>query len=206
MSVEIKRTDKFLALHAPYNPAANRRLKALGGRWDVDAKRWKLPLDVEAQLRSLCLEVYGIDPLSPAPEPLFSVQIDLTGWGAIAGDSLIELGRPLLRRPFRDSAVKPEPGVSILSGGFPSHNGSRLSPVIGYPEAETMLLVREVSQHSIDAFREAHPGIPIQIVEGSDKLETPLSLATTLAVRLAELLPRLSPDDQQKILDLLLAG
>jgi hypothetical protein len=146
--VQMKSGTTQYRLDTPYNPAALPRLRALGGKWDASQRAWYFPLDLEAQLRQLCLDLFGIDPLATESAPTFSVHVDLSL--VCFDDTLYLFGRPVLNRPSRDIAVKPGTGVSIVAGGFRPTGGSSKYPAIGEAANGTIILVRGVTQAAID--------------------------------------------------------
>lgn len=158
--VNLKDGSKAIKLESPYHPDLPPRLRQLGGHgWSDAAKAWYLPADVESEVRAICLNIYGIDPLAEINADVVNVKMDVSGHSF--GEHLWEFGRQLLRRPARDIAVRPGEGVSILSGGFARSGGSRNNPRIGNADDNTVLLIRGVPRHMVERYTDS----PIEIIE-----------------------------------------
>lgn len=159
-TVNLKDGSTAIKLESPYHPDLPPRLRNLGGHgWSDAAKAWYLPADVESEIRAICLDIYGIDPLAEQSADLVTVKMDVSGHSF--GENLWEFGRQLLRRPSRDGAVRSGEGVSIISGGFARSGGSRNNPRIGGADDNTILVIRNVPRHMALAYDD----LPIEIVE-----------------------------------------
>lgn len=159
-TVNLKDGSKAIKLESPYHPDLPARLRQLGGHgWSDAAKAWYLPADVESEVRAICLEIYGIDPMASSNADVINVKMDVSDRSF--DEHFWEFGRQLLRRPARDIAVRPGEGVSILSGGFARSGGSRNNPRIGYADDNTILLIRGVPRHMVEQYTDS----PIEIIE-----------------------------------------
>lgn len=160
MALTISERDGRVVLTSPYHPAIPPAARALAGKWNATRKVWSFDARDLDRVRELCVTVYGIDPLAPAPADLLTVRVDLDRLDL--ADSLFALGRQLARRAGRDYAVRLGEGVVILAGGFPAHGGSvkypRLAPLPG-----TVLEVRDVPRMAVE---NAPPAIRAALVEG----------------------------------------
>lgn len=56
-----------LVIYSPYDAGFVAGVKALGGRWDPEARSWSVPLHERVPLRELLIRTYGTDAGLPAP-------------------------------------------------------------------------------------------------------------------------------------------
>ena len=61
MSVRVTQRVAQLLVESPYDARFVAGAKTLQGRWDPEARAWKVPLQHRAQLRQLLLDVYRLD-------------------------------------------------------------------------------------------------------------------------------------------------
>lgn len=61
LSIELK--DGMAYLTTPYHPDFVERIKALGGRWDAESKRWRVNQQSVEAVRAVMRAVYGEDDL-----------------------------------------------------------------------------------------------------------------------------------------------
>lgn len=162
--VAMKDGSEKIKLETPFHPALPQRLSDLGGKWSDVSNAWYLATDLQAQVRELCLSVFGIDPLAPASTDLVDVEYDVSTLG-FRRDTDWQFGRAIIRRFSRDGGVKVGENVSILSGGFAWAGGSRANPIIGAPKAGTVLLVREVPRAMALEFQQDNPELGVKIIE-----------------------------------------
>lgn len=201
-TVTMKNGSQQAKLVTDYNPALVKRLRGLNGTWSSEAKAWYFPADLLPQLRQVCLDIYGIDPLAESPADLVDIRMVYnpdydTG---TSSDSFWLFGRELLRRPGRDVSVKPGEGVSILAGGFRPTGGSMRYPSLGSAEENTTLLVRGVPRESAVAFITEHSEDAITIVEREQPQTLLLQEAKAAAATLAGLLQKLSKDNRDVVI------
>jgi hypothetical protein len=52
---------------SPFNPDFTEGAKRLGGKWDGTERRWVFAAKHEAEVRALCVTVYGTDNGTPTP-------------------------------------------------------------------------------------------------------------------------------------------
>ena len=169
MNISIKKVvmkadnSTALKLESPYHPDLPKKLRALGGTWHDGAKAWYFPTDLEKNLRDLCVEFYGLDPLAEVPAESVVLRIESPHY--IEESTWWQFGRQILRRASRDSSVQPGEGVSIIEGGFSAAGGSRNNPTIGYANDNTILLVRNVPKAMADKFIAENPKLDVIVVE-----------------------------------------
>lgn len=65
--VAVTQHHTALTIYSPYDPQFVSGVKALGGRWDPEARSWSVPLHERDRLRELLLRAYGTDAGLPAP-------------------------------------------------------------------------------------------------------------------------------------------
>lgn len=189
-----------LKLDSPYHPDLPPKLRQLGGKWNADRRAWYLPADVEASLRQVCVEIFGIDPLAAAPADLVNAEIDITGF-ASGEQTLYAFGRSLLHRPGRDANVRPGDGVSILRGSFKPTGGSARYPALGAAGGETVLLVRDVPRAALEQFQADH-GYAITIVDKPSD-DVAFVQAKEYAVQFGQRLAKLTDEQKQEIFKIL---
>ena len=196
--VKMKDGTERLRLKSPYHPDIPNRMRQLGGSWSYESRTWYVPVDLEAELRQICYDIYRIDPLGDAPE-MVNVRYSLGG-RRLNQQTLFLFGREIVHRPGRDSSVKPGPGVSIISGGFLSSGGSRNNPILGYSDDDTVILIRDVPREAADEFAQVEDGV-VEIEELPEAEDADYKLARRLAHRLVYTLDKLSSEEQAAILE-----
>lgn len=193
--VKMKDGSTKLKLVSPYTPTLAPKLRNLGGRWNASAQAWYIdPRDAD-DLRRICVEEFGIDPLAEPDETpdLVTVRVRITyryedadapanGTGA----EVFALGRTLVRRSFRDARAQLGHGVKLVSGGFPDRGGSARYPELR-PESGTVVEVRDVPRPLAEAFVTARPKLA-EIVETADAGDA-VQLAAQAAARRASQQP-----------------
>ena len=201
-TVTLKDGSSSLKLTSPYHPDLPQRLRALGGKWDSAARAWYFPPDLSHELRQLCLEVFGIDPLAESPADLVDVRFvfEYDNFHEANRDAFWLFGREIVRRPSRDSAVRPGEGVSIISGGFDKRGGSARNPALGMPEAGTVLLIRGVPRALALAFQATKDEGVVTLLEAETPQTALLEQALTAAASLAALLQKLDKAEQDLVI------
>ena len=147
MSVTITTTATGVTLSAPFNRELSPEARAIGGRWNPDAKAWTFAAVDEERVRDLAREIYGTDGSDSESGDLVSVRVDASRYSDTA---TIELaGRIILEKRSRDEA--PRLGVNVIrvSGSFRSHGGSMRYPEIN--ENDVILEVRGVPRAAATA-------------------------------------------------------
>lgn len=144
--ITITQEGDRIAVATPYHPTFVDDARALGGRWDRARRVWMFDARDAEHVAAVCERVFGINPLATEAPRLVTVRVKITT--PIRAWRYFALGRVILTRPDRDSAVRPGPGCIIESGAFPPSGGSRAHPEIGAPVGgePVVVLVRDVPE------------------------------------------------------------
>lgn len=194
----MKDGSQKLQLSSPYHPDLPAKAKALGGRFNYDTKLWYFDLRDSERVRAMCVEIYGIDPLSETPLPTKTIRVALDKVNTY-GQTLWLGGKEIAHRPARDSAVRLGPGVVIIEGGFAGRGGSAKYPDLA-PKEGTVLEIRDLPEAiipNLDLAPDAYT-----IVE-----DAPAPVPATLA-RVQALITAMAPGDRTHLktwLDTLIA-
>lgn len=139
MLVKVKINGSKIEVVSNYNKDFVREAKKLGGKWN--GKAWVFDIDDETAVREVLKNVYGTD--GEGEVELVTVRVPLDCTGTENDKELVMFGESLAYRPFRDSDVKLNDNVRIISGGFCSSGGSRSYPSLNYIEG-TVITVKNV--------------------------------------------------------------
>jgi hypothetical protein len=207
-TVTMKDGSQKAKLLTDYNADLVKRCRQLGGSWNSEAKAWYFPTDLVPQLRQVCVDIYGIDPLAETPVDLVDVRLayDPAYDTGTSSDSFWLFGREILRRPGRDTSVRPGEGVSILAGGFRHTGGSARYPSLGDAQDGTTLLIRGVPRATALAFCAEHAEDAVAIVERVEPQTLLLQEAKAAAGTLADLLKKLGKDEQDLVIHQLITA
>lgn len=116
-----------VALATPYHPDLPTKAKALGGRWNPEARVWVFDLRDEERVRALAREVYGTDGT-----PTRTVTVRWAPYGTDwYANPMYKFGREVATRRSRDDAVRLGAGVVVVEGQLPGRGGSAKHPSIG---------------------------------------------------------------------------
>ena len=66
VTVGVNAITKSITVASPYNPDFTQRARGIGGRWDAGGRVWTFPPIREAEVRDLCMSVYGTCSGAPA--------------------------------------------------------------------------------------------------------------------------------------------
>lgn len=154
MTVTITAAAGKLSVASPFNARFPERARNLGGKWEGGA--WLFDQRVEADVRALCVELYGTDGAAPADVVDVRVFItDAEGWGRIPFKTnfltVTLAGRPVARAFDRDSGARTNEGVIVRQGGWTS-GGSKRNPCIKLKDAtDTEVEVLDVPRAAAEA-------------------------------------------------------
>lgn len=124
----------IISVESPFNRNFISEAKKLGARWNASNKTWDFPSDLEMEIKSLLMNIYGYG------EETVDVVININ---SVIDDQILSIkGRDIVTRRQRDWDVTLNKGVSILEGEFSDSGGSRANPRIC--DFEGKLLVRDV--------------------------------------------------------------
>lgn len=146
MTVTITSKDGKLSVASPFNARFPERARNLGGKWTDGT--WQFDQRVEADVRALCVELYGTDGAAPADVAdvrLFVAYGDRFG-GLLFRTNYLQVtlaGHPLARAFGRDSGAKTHDGLIVRQGGWTS-GGSMRNPCIKLKEGDTEVEVLDV--------------------------------------------------------------
>jgi hypothetical protein len=118
--------DKVLT-HTPYHPGFVAGAKKLNGKWNSATKTWAFDARDEANVRKLCMDVYGTDGEEGADD-LVDLRVPLLENDLWREQTLYLGGRQIAHRQGRDDPVRLGDGVVVVEGAFPASGGSRKSP------------------------------------------------------------------------------
>lgn len=135
--------DKVLT-HTPYHPDFVAGAKKLNGKWNSMTKTWVFDARDEANVRKLCMDVYGTDGEDGVGD-LVDVRVPLTASELRRDQSLYIGGRQIAHRRDRDTPVRIGDGVVVVEGEFPDSGGSRKSPaLITYDHGPIVVEIRDL--------------------------------------------------------------
>ncbi|UYW28229.1 hypothetical protein OKC48_06830 [Methylorubrum extorquens] len=160
MTVKITSAAGKIAVQSPFNDRFPARARNLGGKWE--GGKWVFDARVEADVRALCVELYGTDGAAPADVVDVRVFItDAEGWGRIPfqtnGLTVTLAGRPVARAFDRDSGARTDDGVIVRQGGWTS-GGSRKNPCIKLKDGtDTEVEVLDVPRPAAEALLAEFP-------------------------------------------------
>lgn len=129
---------------SPYHPSLPSAFKSIGGRWSDDKKAWYFEKAQLDRVRSICLTIFGVDPIKPAPEDLVKLRFELDSITNEIPKALWRWGRALVTRRSFDQPVTLGRGVVVEAGGFEEIAGGPTTPRVGYPAPGTVLIVNNV--------------------------------------------------------------
>lgn len=211
MSISIKEVNmqdgsKKIRLDSPYHPDLPKRAKAMGGKFNGDAKAWYFDLRTLGAVRQMSLEVYGIDPLAE-PEEMVNVRI-FNDIDNLPGEQTVwAMGREIVSRPSRDASVRVGQGVAVVAGGFKSSGGSRNNPSIGSCLPGTVIEVydvpRSVAQTWIDSGWQNDA--EIFVVAPAEETSVAFENAKVLAEQLSKIMPALTEAQMSEIMHIVTA-
>lgn len=130
--VSITRTGDSIHVVSPYNVTFTAKAKSLSGRWDADDRSWGFAAQLEGEVRSLCLSIYGTDGTADAElvdvvlrcEAGAGYEMIETVFGKDMDHRMVRTldlgGRVLFSVQGRDSGAKTAEGVIVRKGGFTS--------------------------------------------------------------------------------------
>lgn len=160
MTVTITAANGKIAVASPFNDQFPARARNLGGKWTEGA--WRFDQRVEADVRALCVELYGTDGAAPAD--VVDVRVTVTptqAWGHTPFKTnfltVTLAGRPVARAFDRDSGARTNEGVIVRKGGWTS-GGSRKNPCIKFKDQEdTEVEVYDVPRAAAEALVAEYP-------------------------------------------------
>jgi hypothetical protein len=182
MGINVTTDETTVTLHAPYEPTMPSKARAIGGRWDANAKTWVFDLRDEERVRELAREVYGTD--GTASRTVTVRLSDPEGYAPYSGE-LYLFGRMIARRRGRDEPVRLGDGVIIVSGGFADSGGSVKNPRLEAQEG-TVLEVRDVPADHADIARARDHG-DLTIVDTAVDRDALVAEQQQLRARLSEI-------------------
>lgn len=141
---------KRIKVMCPFHPAFPNRARLLGGTWMATQCFWHFDYRDEAKVRNMLRDIYGTDG---TPTEEVTVRLKLAEWAGEDDGEVWVLGRRIVRRPSRDSAVRLGEGCVVVAGSFPSSGGSMKHPVLGRVNGVT-IEVRDVPKHLIDSYED----------------------------------------------------
>lgn len=205
---EVKMQDgsQKIRLDSPYHPELPKRAKAMGGKFNGDAKAWYFDLRTLDAVRQMCVSVYGIDPLAE-PEEMVNVRI-FNDIDNLPGDQTVwAMGREIISRPSRDASVRVGQGVAIVAGGFKSSGGSRNNPSIGSCLPGTVIEVFDVPRSVAEAWIASgwQDDAEIFVVEPAEETSVTFENAKVLAEQLSKLIPTLTEAQMAEIMHIVIA-
>ena len=161
MTVTITSAAGKVAVASPFNDRFPARARNLGGKWE--GGKWQFDQRVEADVRALCIELYGTDGAAPADVVDVRVFIaDAERWGTIPFKTnflhVTLAGRPVARAFDRDSGARTNDGVIVRQGGWTS-GGSKRNPCIKLKEGDTEVEVLDVPRPAAEALIGRFPGM-----------------------------------------------
>lgn len=201
-TVKMKDNSQMLRLDSPFHKDLPARLRAMGGKWDADARAWYMPADMEQKMRDLCVEFFSVDPLAPPPTDLVTVEVQANDLSY--DDTCWLFGREILRRPGRDVDVRVGDSVSIVSGGFRHSGGSARYPNIGAAQDGTVIRVRNVARPEALAYVAENPNSTVIEQEQANR-SILFQQAKQLAEQFGPLLAKLSEEEKHEIFNILQA-
>lgn len=112
-----------LAVKTPYHPDMPARFRALGGKWQDDARVWTFDIRDEARVRAEVEAVFG----STVP----TGRTVTLRWDVSNRYNPARLaGRVIAERRGRDAEVRLGDGVVVVEGKFPHSGGSAKYPAL----------------------------------------------------------------------------
>ena len=143
--VRISPNGSSLTLEAPYHPNFPYRAGQLGGRWNGSTRTWTFPVDRDAALRALCLEIWGLDG-SPVPSSdliALHISVDERRYPRTTFEAL-EMGVYLGGREIacavpRRRMARPGRGIDFLQG-WPLCAGSEVHWLTVIPNGSQFLI------------------------------------------------------------------
>ncbi len=159
--VEVVTEAGVVGVRAPYDPSFAPLARAKGGDWDRGEKIWIFERASEAEVREICRTVYGTDG---STNSVVAVLLHLNSVDDGLHESLFLFGRQIAKRWAAGGAVRLDPTVTVLRGGFPSVSqgpSASLAPMPG-----TLLLIRDVAPRHADEQSARFPGA-IEVVSGA---------------------------------------
>ena len=119
--LKINRTESAIRVQSPYSPDLPAAAKQLSGRWDRAESEWVFPLEIEAEVKSLYMNVYGEWDDQPQETVTLMCCNGNTDFKHSFEKSSITLGGRVIARAYgRDSGAKTANGVVLISGKFES--------------------------------------------------------------------------------------
>lgn len=134
-----------LRLSAPFHPDLVNMAEGLNGKWGQNTRAWYFANDKLFDVREMCQQLWGVDPVSTQLPDLVHVDFELN-MADFTQSKLWLFGRQVLVRPTSVSLVTAGVGVTIYQGGFAPKGATSVEyiPKIGYPKPETKLLIRDI--------------------------------------------------------------
>lgn len=194
MAITITTSGGRLRLSSPYHPKFAPAARQAGGRWDPDTRQWTFDARNADQVRKICVETYGLDPLAEQPAAMKTVTIHCDGM--TFGATISGFGRIIAERMGRDDHVRLHPSVSVVAGRFPGSGGSRAHPSIGHVDDVTLKILDVpeailsdsptgfdlVSIEDAEDAKDAAEQVRQQLIHAAVEAMRPLSLAERLIV------------------------
>lgn len=114
IQIAVDDTESQVYLASPYHPDMPAMAKAAGGKWNGEV--WAFPLAADAEVRRICLEVYGEDG---TPQPRVTIRCQASD--ALVGTpakSIFLAGRKVASTKGAESGVLLGDAITVIEGGF----------------------------------------------------------------------------------------
>jgi hypothetical protein len=179
---------KTLAVTAAYNEDFIRRAKRLSGKWSNPS--WVFPIEVEKDVRQLCLECYGDN--GTGVRETVTLRITFLKGASAARGSILIAGREIARAFGRDSGARWGEGVVCREGSCRSGGSVRnWDTIIADGTVVDLLRVPAVL---VEKFQQAASAdILVEVLSADIDVEALQKEKTALLARIEEIDALLSP-------------
>ena len=184
IKVEMKGNKAYIK--SPYNANFVSRIKLMGGKWNMDSRRWEIKADALGAAREIMMDIYGETDQEPAAETVTLV-IEFSKDVIGRCEPISIAGKTIARAFGRDSGAKIGDDAAFISGE-PRSDGSARNWTTVIP-AGCVVEVYNVPKSKADEFVSASdPRYTIHI-KGDVKVdrEALMKEREALLARLAEI-------------------
>lgn len=167
MNVVIDVRDSTISVESPYNADFVKAARDMGGRWDGSSSSWLFDRRDEADVKALCMKIYGTDG---DMSDVVTIKVTFPEGYEEYTEPIALSGRLIARAFGRDSGARLGEGVRLVSGGF--NSGGSVKNWKTVANEGTATLVRDFSRAAAEELAESPPsGMLIEIIDesGPDK-------------------------------------